>query len=74
MLGDKGLDSLAVEECEDLDVTLCVVIRYVEPELVELIWRGILCIEPYITALGLAELCTICLGDEWTGDCKSLCL
>ena len=65
VLSNQSLNSLAVEEGEDLDITLCVVIRYVEPELVELIWRGVLCIEPYVTALGLTELCTISLGNEW---------
>ena len=55
-MSNERLDSLAVEQREDLDVALGVVVTHVEPELVELIWRGVAWVEPYVARLGLAKL------------------
>ena len=68
MLCNEGIDGLLVEGGEYLDVTLCIIVGNVEPELIELIWRGAGWVEPDVTALCLAELLAVCLGDERTGE------
>ena len=68
MLCNEGIDSLLVEGGEYLDVTLCIIVRNVEPELIELIWRGAGWVEPDVTALGLAEFLAVSLGDKRTGE------
>ena len=65
------LDGLAVERCEYLDVALGIVIAGVEPELIELIRCSALRVEPDVSALSLAELLSVRLGDE--GACQSKC-
>ncbi len=70
LLADQCLDLFAGEGGEDLDVLLRVGIAYVEPELVELVGRGVAPVEPYVAALGLAELAAIGLGDERTDQCE----
>ena len=74
VLGDKSLNSLAVEQCEDLDIALSVVVAHVQPELVELIRRCVASIEPYITRLCLTKLRTVSLGNKRAGDSKCLSL
>ncbi len=60
------------EEGEDAYVASCVDVGAVEPELIELVGGSLLKIEPYIAAFGLAKLGTVSLGDQRTGECKSL--
>ena len=64
LLADECLDLLTGEGGEDLDVFLRIGIAHVEPELVELVGGGVAPVEPYVAALGLAELAAIGLGDE----------
>ena len=68
MFGDECVDRRTVEQGEDLDVAFGVVVAHVEPELVELVGRRIARIEPYVAALGLAELGAVGLRDERAGD------
>ena len=72
MFGGQRLDGLAVQQREDADVTLGVLVADVEPELVELVGRGVARVEPYVAALGLAELRAVGLGDERAGDGERL--
>ena len=72
VLGDQRLNGLAVEQREDTNVALSVVVAHVQPELVELVGRGVACVEPYVTALGLTELGTVGLLDQRAGDGISL--
>ena len=64
----QSLNLLAPEEGEDADVAGGVDIGAVEPELVELVWRCALGVEPHVSALGLAELGAVGLGDERAGE------
>ena len=57
---------------EYLDVACSVLVAHIEPELIELVGRGALGIEPHITTLGLAELGAVGLGDERAGDGECL--
>ena len=57
------------KECENLDVALGIFIGYIEPELVELVRRGSFRIELDVAFLGLAELLSVSLSDEWAGQC-----
>ena len=45
MLCDGFIDLLFAEHCEDLDVLFSVRVRYVEPELVELVAFDLVCFE-----------------------------
>ena len=72
VLGDQRLNGLAVEQREDTDVALSVVVAHVQPELVELVGRGVASVEPYVTALGLTELGAVSLLDQRAGDGVSL--
>ena len=68
VLGDEGVDFVLRERGENLDVTLCLFVAHVEPELVELIGRGALRVEPHVALLGLAELLAVGLCDERAGE------
>ena len=68
VLGDEGIDFVLRERGENLDVALCLFIAHVEPELVELIGRGALRVEPHVALLGLAELLAVGLCDERAGE------
>ena len=65
---------LAVEQREYLDITLGVLVADVEPELVELIGRGVARVEPDVAALGLAELGAVGLGYQGARYGESLVL
>ena len=64
MLASERFDLLLREEGEDLEIFLSIGIRDIEPELIELIRRCTLRVEPYVATLGLAELATIRLSDQ----------
>ena len=68
MFGDEGVNLVLGERGENPDVSGGFVVAYVEPELVELVGRGITLVEPYVAALGLAELAAVALGDEGAGE------
>ncbi len=68
MLCGKSLYLFPGEESEYLKVFLRIAVRDIEPELVELIGTGPLRVEPYIAALGLAELSAIGFCDERAGE------
>ena len=72
VLFNQGVDGLFIQRGEDLDVFLGILVADVEPELVELVWRGALRVEPDVATLGLAELLAVSLGDERTSQGKSL--
>ena len=74
MLFNKGVDSCLVEACEDLDIAFSIVVAYVEPELVELVWSGAFRIEPNIARLCLTKFLAVRLGDERTGEGECLYL
>ena len=69
---NECLDLLFGKGGEDLDVFLGVGVGYVEPELIELVRRGIAGVEPYVSALGLAEFAAVSLGDEGAGEREDL--
>ena len=70
----EGVDGLLVKAGEYLDVALCVVIANVEPELIELVRRCALRVEPDVSALCLAELLAVGLGYQRTCQRVSLSL
>ena len=72
VLGDQRLNGLAVEQREDTNVALSVVVAHVQPELVELVGRGVASVEPYVTALGLTELRAVGLLNQRAGDSVGL--
>ncbi len=72
VFGDQVVDGLLIEQREDLDVALGVLVADVQPELVELVRRSITRVEPYVAALGLAELATVGFGNQRAGQCESL--
>ena len=72
MFGDQVVDGLFIEQREDLDVALGVLVAGVEPELVELVRRRITRVEPYVAALGLAELGAVGFGNQRAGEGESL--
>ena len=74
MLGYERVDSLLVEVGEYLDVLLSLCVADVEPELVESVRSGASRIEPDVSALGLAELLAVALGDEWAGEAVAFCV
>ncbi len=72
MFGFEGFYLFLREESEDTDIASGVDIGAVEPELVELVGRSLLGVEPDVAALGLAELGAVGLSDEGAGECVSL--
>ena len=72
VFGDQVVDGLFIEQREDLDVALGVLVAGVEPELVELVRRRITRVEPYVAALGLAELGAVGFGNQRAGEGESL--
>ena len=46
MFGNEALDFLARYESEYLDVFLGILVAYVQPELVEFVWRCVARVEP----------------------------
>ncbi len=74
VLGYESIYRLAVEQREYLDITLGVLVADVEPELVELIGRGVARVEPDVAALGLAELGAVGLGYQGARYGESLVL
>ena len=72
MFGDQVVDGLFIEQREDFDVTLGVLVGGVEPELVELVGRCVARVEPYVAALGLAELGAVGFGNQRAGEGESL--
>ena len=72
MLGNCALNGFAVEHSEDFDIFLSILVRHIEPELVELVRAGTLGVKPDIALLGLSEFATVSLGDERAGEGISL--
>ena len=72
MLSYRSLDSFPVEQCENLYVSLGILVGHVQPELVELVRRSSLRVEPDVTFLGLAEFLAVGLSDERAGQCISV--
>ena len=68
MFFHQSINHILLQRSEDLDVTFCIIIAHVQPELIELIRSGTLRIEPDITTLGLTELLTVALGNQRTGE------
>ena len=66
------LDLLLTQVGEDPDVLLGILVGDVEPELVELIRRGIAAIKPDVSALRLAELSSVRLRDQRAGDSEGI--
>ena len=63
MLFHEGVDDILLQRGKDLDIALGIVVRDVQPELVETVWGRAVTVEPYITALRLAELLAVALGN-----------
>ena len=72
MLSNQSIDGLFLQRGENLDVFLGILIADIEPELVELVWRGALRIEPNVATFGLAEFLAIGLGDQGASQGKGL--
>ena len=68
LLGHECVYLLLGEYGEYLDVFLGVGVGYVQPELVELVGRRAVGVEPYVAPLGLAEFRAVGLGDERAGN------
>ena len=72
LFGNKLVDLFAGKLGEDLDIFLGIGIRYVQPELVELVGRSLSGIEPYVAALGFSEFSTIGFCDKRACQRESL--
>ena len=70
MFGYQGFDFFLAERSENLDVLGSVIIAHVQPELVELVRRSLVRVEPDVARFGLAELATVGLSDERTSQGK----
>ena len=71
VLGDESINLVLGEGGKNLDIPLGIGVRDVEPELIELVWRGITSVEPYISALRLAELAAVGFRYQRTGKGES---
>ena len=72
MLGNQGLTLFLLYVGEYLYVTLCILVTYIQPELVELVGRSVLGVEPNVTTLGLTELSAVRFGYKRTCKRKAL--
>ena len=61
---NQRVDFLLAQQRENLDVSGCVLVGAVHPELIESVRRGFFRVEPDVAFLGLAELTAVGLGDE----------
>ena len=68
--GTECADFFAGKKGEDLYPFFRVGIRGIEPELVELVGRGLFGVEPDIAFLRLAELAAVGFGEQGTGEGK----
>lgn len=64
LLGDEVVYLFLLQRGEYLDVAFGILVGHVEPELVELVGRGVAAVEPHVARFGLAELPAVALGDE----------
>ena len=69
-----SLDFFFREKGENLDISLGILVRDIEPELLELVWRCPFRVGPDVAVLGLAELSAVSLPDERTGQCVCVSL
>ena len=69
---DQRFNRLFIEHRKDLDVTFCIFIADIQPELIEFIGRGITWIEPNVSRFSFAEFGTVSLFDQRTGQTISL--
>ena len=72
LLLDESGNLLTGQFSEYLDIFFSISVRNVEPELVELVGRGVARIEPHIAAFGLAEFSSVGLGDQRASKCVGL--
>ena len=72
LLSDDGFNLFLLQRSEDLDVALRILVWYVEPELVELVRRSAIAVEPHVATFRLTKLATVALGDKRTGEGKAL--
>src|SRR5664279_734998 len=70
MRGNNLLNFLLTKDSKYFDVFCRIFIRYIKPELVELIRCGFIRIEPYISRLCFAEFCTIRFCYQRTSECE----
>ena len=74
MLFDEGIDGSLVERGENLDVSFCILVSHIQPELVEDVGCGAVAVQPDVSLLRLAELLSVGLGDEGTSQCEGFVL
>ena len=67
MLGYKLLNFFFREHRKNLDVSLCVSIRGVNPVLVKLVRRRLFRVKPYVATFTLAKLSAVSFGNQWAG-------
>ena len=72
LLCNERIDFLFLQRSENLDVTLCILVAGIHPELVEYVWRCIVAVEPDVTLLSFAKLGAVCLRNQRTSQCKTL--
>ena len=72
MFGNEFVNGLFFQRGEYLDVSFCIIITDIEPELIKLIWCRPLRVKPDIAAFRLAELLAVALRDERAGQGKGL--
>src|SRR5574344_304037 len=72
MFFPKSINLLFSYRSEYLDIFCCILITYIQPELVELVWRCIFGVKPYITRLSFAKFTTISFSNQRASKCKSL--
>ena len=66
--GNQLLDGLTVQQGENLDVTLGIVIGHIEPELVEFVGGGALCVQPDVAFFRFAEFGAVGLANQGAGE------
>src|SRR5574344_2366011 len=72
MLFNKSINLVFSYRSEDLYIFCCILITYIQPELIELVWRCIFRVKPYITRLSFAKFATISFSNQRACQCKSL--
>ena len=72
LFSHKPVNLLLRKRSENLDISLGIGIRNIQPELVEFVWRSVTTVEPDIPRLCLAELTSVGLRNQRASEGKNL--
>ena len=69
MLSYQLFDFFFWKHCENLDVSLCISIRSVDPVLIKFVRRSFFWVKPDISTFGFSEFCSICFRNQRASKC-----